>query len=460
MFSQAVSFPATKPRILGLFESLKLNKDITDTLIMLLITLGGYSFKLFLNLFLAKTFSPVFYGNINIVLKVLNALSSLSLLGTTVSAKRFLSQYIHHNDESSILGFIGWNIRVILLMFLVVFTLTVLFEAGVYFLHDLGYQVSTMTQLVAMALFIIPLYATCMLISSYLACSKKPIAGYALVNLVKYAMLFGFLLLVSLCETKVALWQIPVILSITFISLTIIGGYLLRKTLPVITKISFKKLLSKEYEVQKQWGKVSAKVLFNTSSFLLLCVLDLLMVRFFSDKAHDVGYYSAAMAVSSVFWVLARGLFQFLKINVSTLIKTHCGKIKLQKHLKILNITLILTCGVLVFFIYLFANPILLGFGKDYLAAKQTLFLVILAAVIGVFGQSGLNVLLYSGFEQLVLKLCVLELIILVSLGVPLTLAFGINGTAISLILSVLFKTLCLIYFAKAKTKIASLVFI
>ncbi len=436
-----------------------MKKTLWSAIALLVISLVTYSMKYIFNVFLARHFTPSIYGDIIVAIKTLNIFSALSLLGTTTSAQRFLKKYLNKKNKKHAHQFVQWNIKVLIHTFSIILLLTFIAMMILLSLKLFKLDILNNLHLAVFMLWITPLSGSIILFGAYLACNDKPILAFFLRNFTKYLLLmFSFIITIYFIKKSISTTQIPFIFFLAFLFLVLIEGAILYKTMPMLKKIKLEFSQASNPPISKEWFQVSVRVIINNFTFLVLCVMDLLIVEIFSHNEHNVGYYSAVLAITGIFWVISSGLFQFIKLDVSTQIDTATGKKMLQNNFNIINLLMISISTILAITIILFSKTLLLHFGPEYYLARTALYIVLAGTLVGICCQCAVVILLYSGYEKIILNISFMELVLLIIFGIPLTIYFGIIGTAISFAISVSSKTILLIYYARKKQQLKPLI--
>ena len=232
--------------------------------------------------------------------------------------------------------------------------------------------------------------------------------------------------------------------------------FLLKKT-SLISVALAKTTATVSNETKREWLYSSYRLIVTNLIFLIVCFLDLFILEIFSAQENDVGYYSAALTIASILWVIPDGVFQFLKPKMTGYLKTPEGKIKLQKKLNRINLIVFLVATVAAVVLIVFGNIFLLHFGKAYSVAHTALTLVVLGNYIGIMQKSPTFLLIYSGQEHLILRISIVQIILLLVTGIPLAYFYNLNGMAVATAVSFCLIFFPLVYFARKKSQIRPL---
>lgn len=418
---------------------------------LLALSIASYFMKYILNIFLANYLEARFYGDISIALRALTIFATISLLGTTFGAKRFLAYYIRIQDKLNIQNYVRWNLKLIAYTFSICL-LVALVSVGLMLTLDLlNIRALSEYHVVAYMLWIAPLAALVLLIASYLASTRHTVIAYTCRKIGRYIIMLGFFMIsVLLLELPLDNKNIFIILLLTFTVLACIELAFLFTKMPSLFSLVFKeKPKKRDKEKEHQWLKFSSRLIINNVAFLIICILDLIIVEIFSSSEKYVGYYSAVLIIAGALWVIPQGIFQFFKLQISSLVETSHGRKLLQKQLDSINIIFFIAATILTCLLMLFSKTLLLHFGEEYLFATPTLFIALIGTYIGIYSQSPIILLVYSGNESLLLKVNYVEVGLLLVFGIPLTYAYNIIGAAVAYAISVSLKTFIVAYYAR-----------
>lgn len=435
------------------------SKSTKSTALLLILSLLTYLLKYILNVFFAKNLEPHLYGDVIIAFKALNVFSILTLAGTTASAKRFLALYIKTENTTKVSNYLRWNLRLVTYTFSLSLGIALIFWCLIFIFDWLGIKDLGSYHLFVYILLGTPLLALILLLSGYLACNQHIVIAYICRNLMKYVLLIICLsIAVFLFDSALDYVSISIIFFSAFVVLIIIEAFLLINKASPIFRIYLSE--RRDAKSEQEWLRTSLRLIISNFMFLIICILDLAIVEIFSSQEADVGFYSAILAITGILWVLPGGVFQLMKPSVSSLISSTEGKIKLQKQLGVSNLLLLTTILIVAYGIVVYSRTLLLHFGTAYLVAEPALLIVIVGCCVGVFSQPSTVLLIYSGHEKTLVNINFIEMGLLVLLGIPLTILYGIEGIAIAFITAVTVKTVMNTYYAKIKTGLKPLTII
>ncbi|HLB58086.1 MAG TPA: hypothetical protein VJL60_04660 [Gammaproteobacteria bacterium] len=435
-----------------------MHKEFHYTFALLGVSILAFCLKYLITVFLANHLSPGLFGDVSIALRALGIFSSLVLLGTTASSKRFLSHYIEINDSLNAKAYILWNFRLFATTSIICLLVAII-STSVFLLLDYlkifsidNYHIAFYT------LWITPIASLGILITNYLSCDKHAIAGYTFANVGKYTSLLVFLLFVIVFFHRgLTSFNFLFILFLALLALFFVEFLFLLKKTSLISVALAKTTATVSNETKREWLYSSYRLIVTNLIFLIVCFLDLFILEIFSAQENDVGYYSAALTIASILWVIPDGVFQFLKPKMTGYLKTPEGKIKLQKKLNRINLIVFLVATVAAVVLIVFGNIFLLHFGKAYSVAHTALTLVVLGNYIGIMQKSPTFLLIYSGQEHLILRISIVQIILLLVTGIPLAYFYNLNGMAVATAVSFCLIFFPLVYFARKKSQIRPL---
>lgn len=442
-------------------KTLKIPKEIWAALSILALSIAAYVTKYLLNVFLAQHLSPENYGDLAIAIRALTIFSTITLLGTGTSSKLFLANYLKTQDASNIRNYLRWNLRVVAYTFTTCFVFAIISLILMLYLHYTGINDINDYHLAIYMLWVAPLAALTLLLSSFLACNNHTIIAQFCQSFAKFVLLaLFFVSSVLLFKLQLTDLRIIFILLSVFSILVLFEVVLLRYKAPILFSINFRNKNAIPKDKHQKWLKVSSRLIANNIIFLMVCVMDLVIVELLSPDERDVGYYAAVLAISSFIWLIPRGVYQFIKPSISSLIKTQDKKVELQRQLNSANLIMLSVTSLMTIGLLIFANDFLMHFGKAYLIAKIPLIIMIIGNFIGAFSRSSALLLAYSGYESSLLKINYVEIALILILGLILTHYYGIFGMAVATASSVTIKTIIIIYHARKYLKMRPLSFI
>lgn len=423
-----------------------IKNDLSATGLLIIIAILTYAMTLGLNIFLANYMSIRLYGEYNLTFRIMLIASSLVLLGTANSAKKFFSLYQSQQDQQTLYRYVAWNFRLLIKSSLLFLSFVVAIFVGLYLLNIFdAYKDHYL--LIAYGLFATPLYAINLLFVNYIASKNSPILATFLKNaFVNIILLLLFFIAASLGNVNkidehivLATWLIGFLL-LTIISIAIIGF-----KIPYFLSHSVKHLIaSQRDEKEKVWLKTSLTMIMANLFFFFTMAVDLLSIKIIRPHPHSLAFYSAALTISAFIWSIPLITYNLVKPRIAVLIQQENGQQQLQQTLNTIfnaSLTMAIITGIVIMAL---SHYLLLAFGKSYNQADVSiaLLLLVIAACINIIGTAAMSVLIYSDYEGLALKLTSIELVLIVSLTLLFTYLFGIVGTAMATLINSVVKSL------------------
>ncbi|HLB56253.1 MAG TPA: hypothetical protein VJK30_02845 [Coxiellaceae bacterium] len=423
--------------------------------ILFLIGLFSYFFNIGFNALLARHVSHALFGDFSVALRVLNIASVCMLCGTLSSSKRFYSQYLKSNKMDSASKYINWNVRLVFISSLFVLAVLTLLIIVILCLHLQNIYDIRKYHLLIYFLWLAPINAITLLISSYLICDRDVYLGTFFDAIGFYA--FGILLLIPF----IYLFHIPFhaldlwfLMLCIFIFMMIAESLILFKRIPALLKNSFTSLFSRKSSdnvLEKQWWTVSKRLIINQMIYLFVRAADILLLAIMSSDKKIVGYYAAALTVSGIFFVTQTALFQSPSALFSSLVYDQSKKQQLQNLINKTNLMNIILNVALLILIFIFTNPILKLFGAAFIIAKIPLWILLGGTLISILTASAPRLLAYSGYEIYLVYIALAEIVIIIVLGVILIYFYGAIGAALAVVTTSLLRAFASVYLVRKK---------
>lgn len=403
-----------------------------NTFLLFLLSVIGFICCYLLNGYLAHHLNIYLYADYSVALRFLDFLVCVTLFGTDVSAVCYLSKYLLNHQNLTLEEYIRWNIKLVSVNILIIRIVAWLLFTGVMILHVLGIRRIESYSILVFVVWIAPFAASFRLICSFLTgldlfISSMVMSGVLiyLVQFLLFAGLIGFLKL-SLSYANIAL-----VLAGTYAILTLFCYELLDKRILGMMKQGVRQFFVTPV-IHLPWFSAVSKIILNSILFMLICSLDLFIVRIFSPNPKDAGCYAAILSIISLLFLIPKNLYQDLKPLLSFHLTTPEGRVMIQKQINHTNRIVFFLLTALALLIIIFSQTLLNYFGHEYLRGQAALIFLTLGLWYTGLNQFSGMVLIYANLEGLALRGCLLQLTFVVCLTVPATYYFGINGTAIT----------------------------
>lgn len=406
-----------------------LNDDNKAPLYLFILSLLTYASKCALNLFLAHHLARDIYGDFSVAIRLLSVMVTLTLFGTDIGSQRFFGKFINTGQHTNATAYVAWNFKLLTITFSVAITIALLSSIIMVGLHTLGLNNINNYHLAVYSLWLVPLAAIVSLLSSYLLFSEHLYLATILSKALKYSVqLVLFLSSIFFLQPVLSNLNIALILLITFLSLLVIAMVSFNQEIASILQLGLQQ--AHQTSLDQNWLKTSGHLIANTLLVGLLAAIDLLIIEMFGFNEVMVGDYAAILTIVGILWVIPTGILQGLKPQFSTLLSTPEGIQLLEKKLIDTNRITIGACIFLGTGIILFAKKLLGLFGPDYTHASTALIIMATGVTLSCIGRIITTVLVYGGYEKLVVRWTTICILILVGFGIPSTYYFGTNGIA------------------------------
>ena len=384
----------------------------------------GYLLNLLLHRYLTHKLTPAAYGDFCIGLNVLMIVSTFLLLGTEISAMRYIPLL---EKENSSMDFIRWNFYFIkkLLFFFIIFLIFIFLIVLVF-----GKIESIHTSF--LMLITTPIAAIYALIIIYLRSRNHIFISAFIDNILRYLLLIvTFFFLFDLASVKENDFILVMIYMAVFFMLTIFTTILYNKKsgvrLPFNLFFSKKTLRSNEH---KEWREVSIKYMLSNLIFLLFLYIDKIILDIVREDENGVGHYAVVVILIGLFSLISQSSGIFLSPNISKFIKDRANFPVLQSLIHKANKSVFMLF-ILLFLIYVFfGRAILAYFGEDggYVVIYYGLVALAFSQILLETGNLSMRFLLYGGYENYINKALFILFCILFISGTVLTYRFGIYG--------------------------------
>jgi O-antigen/teichoic acid export membrane protein len=425
------------------------NSILKLAIVSLLIAVGAYALKFIFNVVLSRHLGKTLYGDFSLGRMMMSLVGVLVLLGTATSSKKFFSKCLamdddHHEASSS---FVTWNLRLMLLSFCFLLALLLILTVVTMLLHLFEIKRFETYHLAFYMLWLAPILGLTILLTSYLRCNKNLYwsnvlggAGFYFIGLLLFIPAIYFLE-ISMDFSHLFLFVFGILVILLFLDVFLANHYM-----PSILFNGAKNIYNEFGEAshndKKHWRMVSFTLVLNQVIFSTVCMIDIVMVELFANSEAKVGEYAACLTVWGLQFLLTNQVFSTFSYRISSLIDGEENK-KILQRLISSGQTLNLTISAVVFIVIcVFAKPILSTFGAHFETASLPLIILAVGGLISALIGPCASLLAYAGSEKSMLLISLFQFIILLALGVPFTIYFGIVGTASAGTASILFKSI------------------
>ncbi|MDD5358798.1 MAG: oligosaccharide flippase family protein [Sulfurovaceae bacterium] len=411
----------------------------------------GYLLNLILNRYLTHNITPAAYGDFCIGLNALEIASTFLLLGTEISAMRFIP--LLEKDNNS-LSFIKWNFYFIKKLFYIFVILLFVFFLGLILL-DKTKDIHTSF----LMLGVTPIAAIYALIIVYLNSQNHIFISTLIDSVLRYILLIAtFFLLFNLASVKENSMALSMAYVGVFFILALFTASLYNRKNK--THLPFSIFFSKEkpfFDKHKEWESVSIKYLFSNLIFLFFMYIDKMVLDIVHENEDIVGHYSAVVVLVGLFSLISQSSGIFLSPKISKFIKDKNGIGILQGMIYKANKNMFILFVVLLTTYIFFGKNILGYFGKngEYTIIYYGLISLSFSQILLEIGNLSMRFLLYGGYADYINKILSVSLAALLIFGIILTYYVGIYGIIIAHILTSFFYMIA--FAIKAKKEFGQL---
>lgn len=426
----------------SLLAKFKNGKTAKNSLIALFQKMMGIGLLFGITMFLTNNFSADLVGKYSFSRSVLLILGGISILGAEQSIIYYSGYLKSKNAFNNIKDVYLKMLRLIFISTFFLFLLV--FSINPSFINSF-FEVDNPFLLIQKVVIYLFFHSVMMLNIEVLRAMDRIIWSEFHRNIMRYLLFLiaAYLLLMNGMNE----WLVDAYLSCFVVLATITS---------IQVYFEFKKLGNFSNEVKittKEIFKTSYPMALNAMTFFLLQSTDVIMLGKFTNF-DTVAYYDTAVKVASltqlgvmsVNLVVAPKLSEeFNRNNYSELKKVFQSGIKLMLFLSFPTIL----------FLFLFANFTLSLFGQEYTAAKDALFILMIAQFLTTFmGISG-TYMNMTGKQNVLHKILLFAFILNVILNFIFTPKLGMNGAALATGISIVSWNLIAAFYIYRKDKIS-----
>ena len=372
------------------------------------------------------------WGIFVLCLSILNISSIFSRLGVDILVLKLISSAQTRINEIKNIYFSG--LLIVLISSLIVSIILYIFSTDLLFLFSSKNESINYIKYIC---FVIPLF-------SILTLNEQSFRGLKQIGLFSFfrntsKMLFGLIFLLYFyyfLENNDIMLPFKVF-QISLCIVLFISTIILLKRFSFIERINFfssKKMLTS-----------SVPMMLSSSIMLLMSWVDTLMIGGFIGE-YEVGLYNVAVRVSLITSITLTAINSITAPKISETFNS--GRIEAFKSVvKESTKTIFLSTLPIIGVIFLFPDLILSLFGKDFLLAKTSLFILAFSQIINSMSGSVAIILNMTGKEKVFRNIIFVALVINILLNLLLIPKFGIEGAAIASASSLIFWNLYSVYY-------------
>jgi O-antigen/teichoic acid export membrane protein len=400
-----------------------------------IVVLFGFTF------FLTHNYSADLIGRYDFIRTFLLVIGSVAILGTDQSILYF-SGVLSYNQNYGELKRV-YNKMLVIILVISIFLFAVLLCIGRdrinIFLNDQAIYFVILKAVVVLFFYSVTLFNTEVFRALNIIYTAELFR-----NTFKYiSLIFGAILLLNIGKQQYLVDTFLIGFVVLSIVSTIMIYSFFNKKIVVDEKVNF---------TYKQIIKKSYPIAISTMAIFLLTTLDIVFLKkFYGDKV------LAQYGIAVKFMTIVNMVIQMININSST----NIASLFFTKDFKSLQSTLKNSSRMIVVFVLpvvlitvFFSKEILLLFGSDYLVANRTMKILILGQGLTAFfglASTYLNMTGKQHYFQFILILAVFLNFFLNQYLIP---KFGMEGAAISYIVSMLFWNSISTYIAYKKDRV------
>ena len=372
------------------------------------------------------------WGIFVLCLSILNISSIFSRLGVDILVLKLISSAKEGIKEIKDIYYSG--LLIVLISSLIVSIILYIFSTDLLFLF------SSRTESVNYIIYIclaIPLF-------SILTLNEQSFRGLKQIGLFSFfrntsKMLFGLILLVCfyyfLNDKNVMLpfkvFQISLCIAVCISTLMLLKRF---NFIDRINLISSNKMLVS-----------SVPMMLSSSIMMLMSWVDTLMIGGFIGE-YEVGLYNVAVRVALITSITLTAVNSITAPKISETFNS--GRIEAFKSVvKESTKTIFLSTLPIIVIIFLFPDLILSLFGKEFLLAKTSLFILAFSQIINSMSGSVAIILNMTGKEKIFRNIIFVALVINILLNLFLIPKYGIEGAAVASASSLIFWNLYSVYY-------------
>jgi len=416
---------------------------------------GSYFLRFGVNVFIARILGAALFGDYIITIRILIILSNVALVGTNITSSRYLPIFYKERNFKSAQDYFRWNFSVIVLSFLICLIIAVIAFLIMYILHFYDIKNLKDYYLPVYSLWIVPIVALFLLFSSLLLAQNYNLSSAFFKNILNLLLIFAaFYVVYYLLGIKATNINIIVILGGVFLIITILQAWILFRQNKGFAKLFINSFKLKNIKITNDWLTFSYRIVISNIAYYLLSVIDLMIVEIVVPSENQVGYYAAVLTITLFIWMIPNALYRFIKPAIAANLEEKSNRLALQKSIKEINILNVLMSVFFTLLIIYYSKNLLNFFGSGYEKAQTALIIAACAFFIGTFAKSPVILLIFAGYEKLLIYVTVTELTTLTVLGGIFAYFWGIEGVAMATFIAITIKTTMAYIFAKTKIKL------
>lgn len=419
--------------------------------IFLIGVLIGYLAEYLFNVILARHLSPEAYGELSIVLRMAALCVPIFLLGFDNAIFRFLPPLLKNKDKKGLEKLLTW-------IFFRIFThATWLFAiafSGIFWIFVFDFKgLAHFHYPGILIILLLPIAALSVILNNMMMCFKNYYKAILIFDIFKFSVISLMLIIAFSKISHIGFYNIYEVILLGYFMVVFVQSLL------IYPKIKNEFHFFKKVFINREWLKIAISYMISTLVFMLLCSIDLLMLKFIGHNENDIGYFQALLVICSFFYLVPKASSTIFSTKISYYYESK----QLKKLQKLIDQTIFFDmffCFLLCLVIAIFSNAILLSFGKNYVFLQQDLLFLMIGSFCIAITTNTAKLLKFTEFYNTVISINVGGVILAVILNLILIPSYGIKGAILTLVFIAVTTNLIKVVMAKKILKINPFIFI
>ena len=419
----------------------------------------SYVLKYFLNAYIAQHVPPSVFGDFFLAMSFMTMTAPFFILGTNASLIKHFPTYIATKDHAQGSLYLRWNLRTVIKTFSICIPIIVITGITILLLDHWSVLSLSKYHLAVFFQLASPLIGLITLGFLILLSMRKMFLSNLSKKLIKYLLFIplSFILFSAVDGNNITNFYLFIViffgtllwLFTTLILLFFSVGFDIRKYFNANTP--------KNLASEKEWGRYSKLLLFNSSMFALTGFLDLLIIEIIPHRGeHLVGYYAAIFTIIGMLWVPVLAIRQMLKPVLALK-----GNAKVQQQsLNRANLLQLSLLIMLVLIVTLFAQTFLGHFGPAYVQYGEVLRISVIGNAIALVPSLCFFDPLYKGYAKVLLIENYFNIAMTIIFGSLAYYYFGLIGIIWAVVIIRVTLKFSLFIYVKTKTKLKYMYFL
>lgn len=377
-----------------------------------------------INIIIARNIAVEQLGQFVLSMRIITYLGMLSLLGFNATSIRYISKYFALNKHSELMGTMKFIVKWVAITSIILTTVTYFLSP---FITDKIFHKPEISNILRVLLITVPLVAISKML--YFNLRGLKLIKYEIISSKFIEPIARLLLLITFFYFGYKLsGLIAVQIIIPFFSLTYAAFFLYTKYLKTSATTNLtvhkKELLSFSLPIYLK------SFVNNTSEMIPMYLMGIFI------STREIGIFHICSKVSILVAISLTSFNVIIAPIVSSLFAKN-DKATMKKLLKVTT-KWIMTISLAIFFsILIYSETILSIFGKEYIAGKNLLLIIMFGQMINVFSGSNGLILNMSGRSKLMLKNSIISFVITVVSAHFLIPKYGAVGAALAIAINI-----------------------